>query len=73
MGAISGDWQQALAGEFRKPYYASLYKTVMHEYQTVKVFPPAQAHKDKHSTAVRMTAIYLFISQLPHQLTWDLR
>ena len=42
MGAISGDWQQALAGEFRKPYYASLYKTVMHEYQTVKVFPPAQ-------------------------------
>ncbi len=42
MGAISGDWQQALSGEFKKPYYASLYKTVMNEYRTAKVFPPAQ-------------------------------
>ena len=40
MGAISGDWMEALKGEFRKPYYASLYKTVMEEYRTRKIFPP---------------------------------
>ena len=42
MAAISGDWQEALAPEFKKPYYASLYKTVMQEYHNYKVFPPAQ-------------------------------
>ena len=31
---------EALKGEFRKPYYASLYKTVMEEYRTRKIFPP---------------------------------
>ena len=41
MGAISGDWLDALKGEFRQPYYAKLYKTVMSEYQTRKIFPPA--------------------------------
>ena len=41
MGQITGDWQQALSGEFRQPYYASLYKKVRTEYQTQKVFPPA--------------------------------
>lgn len=28
-------------GEFHQPYYAKLYKTVMTEYQTRKIFPPA--------------------------------
>lgn len=40
MAQISGGWQQALRGEFSQPYYAQLYKTVRHEYQTCKVFPP---------------------------------
>ena len=41
MSAISGDWLEALKGEFHQPYYAKLYKTVMTEYQTRKIFPPA--------------------------------
>ena len=41
MSAISGDWLEALKGEFHQPYYAKLYKTVMIEYQTRKIFPPA--------------------------------
>ena len=41
MSAITGDWLEALKGEFRQPYYAKLYKTVMSEYQTKKIFPPA--------------------------------
>ena len=42
MSAISGDWLEALKGEFHQPYYAKLYKTVMTEYQTRKIFPPAE-------------------------------
>lgn len=39
MGAISNDWLDALSGEFKKPYYANLYKTVLNEYQTKQIFP----------------------------------
>ena len=42
MGQISGDWQAALKNEFHQPYYAKLYKTVMEEYRTKKIFPPPQ-------------------------------
>ena len=42
MAAISGDWQEALAGEFKKPYYRDLYRKVTEEYRTQKVFPPPQ-------------------------------
>ena len=41
MAPISNDWLEPLKPEFRKPYYAKLYKTVMSEYQTRKIFPPA--------------------------------
>lgn len=41
MGAISNDWLEPLKPEFGKPYYAKLYKTVMHEYKTRLIFPPA--------------------------------
>ena len=41
MGAISNDWLEPLSPEFKKPYYARLYKTVKEEYSTHKVFPPA--------------------------------
>ena len=41
MAPISNDWLEPLKPEFRKPYYAKLYKTVMTEYQTRKIFPPA--------------------------------
>lgn len=40
MGAIANDWLAPLRPEFSKPYYASLYKRVMQEYKTRKIFPP---------------------------------
>lgn len=40
MAAICNDWLEPLKPEFAKPYYAKLYKTVMQEYRTRKVFPP---------------------------------
>lgn len=42
MAPIADDWQKALKDEFRKPYYAKLYKTVMEEYHTRLIFPPAE-------------------------------
>ena len=39
MGAISNDWLAPLGAEFKKPYYKKLYDTVLHEYQTRKIFP----------------------------------
>ena len=41
MPAISGEWLEALRPEFRQPYYASLYKKIVEEYRTYKVFPPS--------------------------------
>ena len=38
MAPLSGDWLNALKGEFRQPYYAKLYKTIMEEYRTRKFF-----------------------------------
>lgn len=39
MGAIANDWLAPLSGEFKKPYYAKLFKKVLEEYQTHLVFP----------------------------------
>ncbi len=39
--AITGEWEAALKPEFGKPYYAKLYKTVIHEYRTHVIYPPA--------------------------------
>lgn len=41
MAALTGDWLEALQGEFKKPYYKTLFETVKKEYQTRKIFPPA--------------------------------
>ena len=41
MAAISNDWLAPLTPEFRKPYYAQLYKTVMNEYNSRQIFPAA--------------------------------
>ena len=41
MAAISNDWLEPLSPEFKKPYYAKLYKTVKEEYSTKLIFPPA--------------------------------
>ena len=42
MAPLSGEWLEALKGEFHQSYYAKLYKTVMQEYNTRKIFPPAE-------------------------------
>ena len=41
MAAISNDWLEPLQDEFKKPYYAKLYKTVLEEYNTRTIFPSA--------------------------------
>lgn len=41
MGMIENDWLEPLNPEFRKPYYAELFKFVKEEYASRKVFPPA--------------------------------
>lgn len=42
MAAISNDWLAPLSVEFKKPYYASLYKKVLEEYQTHRIFPDSE-------------------------------
>ena len=39
--AITGAWEAALKGEFRKPYYAKLYHTVVEEYRDRVIYPPS--------------------------------
>ncbi len=41
MAPISNDWLIPLKPEFSKPYYAKLYKTVLEEYKTRSIYPPA--------------------------------
>lgn len=42
MGALRGEWEKALSGEFRKPYYGKLYKTVIEEYASRVIYPASQ-------------------------------
>ena len=41
MPPLTGEWLDALQGEFKKPYYKSLFQTVNEEYKRKMVFPPA--------------------------------
>ena len=40
MSKLNGDWEEALKGEFKKPYYKELYYFVKNEYETKQIFPP---------------------------------
>ncbi len=42
MGMLTGDWLTALSPEFKKPYYADLFRFVKKEYSTKQVFPPSE-------------------------------
>lgn len=53
MGAIQNDWLEPLSPEFKKPYYAKLYKTIKEEYGTRQIFPPA----DEIFTAFELTPL----------------
>ena len=41
MAAITNDWLAPLQEEFKKPYYAKLYRTIKNEYNTRRIYPPA--------------------------------
>ena len=53
MAAIDNDWLPAVNAEFKKPYYADLYKFVKEEYSKVAVFPPA----DEIFSALHLTPL----------------
>lgn len=53
MGAIQNDWLAPLSPEFKKPYYASLYKKIREEYSQQQIFPPA----DEIFTAFELTPL----------------
>lgn len=42
MAMIDNDWLPILEPEFRKPYYRELYQFVREEYQTERIYPPAE-------------------------------
>lgn len=42
MNPITEDWNEKLKIEYKKPYYAELYKFVNSEYSTRVIYPPAQ-------------------------------
>ena len=42
MPAITGKWAEALAPEFKKPYYRNLYNTIRQEYASRVIYPPSQ-------------------------------
>ncbi len=41
MPPIANDWLEPLRGEFSKPYYRKLHAKVLEEYNSRKIFPPA--------------------------------
>ena len=41
MAMIDNDWLPVLEPEFRKPYYAQLYRFVRQEYHEHVVYPPS--------------------------------
>ena len=53
MGAIQNDWLTPLSPEFKKPYYAGLYKKIREEYSKQQIFPPA----DEIFTAFELTPL----------------
>lgn len=53
MGAIQNDWLTPLTPEFKKPYYAALYKKIREEYSTQQIFPPS----DEIFTAFELTPL----------------
>ena len=40
MSKLNGDWEEALKGEIKKPYYKELYYFIKNEYETKQIFPP---------------------------------
>lgn len=42
MAAITNDWLPAIQNEFKKPYYAELFRFVKEEYSRAVIYPPSE-------------------------------
>lgn len=61
MGMLTGDWLTALAPEFKKPYYAELFRFVKNEYDTKRIFPPADdIFNAFHLTPLKEVKVVIF-------------
>lgn len=66
MGMLENDWVEAVGGEFKKPYYAKLYKFVKEEYDTRVIYPPADdIFNALHLTPLREVKV-LILGQDPY-------
>ena len=64
MAAIDNDWLPAVNAEFKKPYYAELYKFVKEEYSKVAVFPPAdEIFSALHLTPLSKVKVVMFLQR----------
>ena len=54
MAAITGDWLEALGGEFKKNYYRELYEFIGSEYKSKVIYPPA----DDIFSALHLTPLH---------------
>ena len=63
MAAIDNDWLPAVNAEFKKPYYAELYKFVKEEYSKTAVFPPS----DEIFSALHLTPLSKVKATSPSQ------
>ena len=70
MAAINNDWLDALKGEFKKPYYKKLFKTVNEEYRTRQIFPPADdIFNAFHLTPLNNVKVVI-LGQDPYHNVW---
>lgn len=66
MSMLTNDWAKALAPEFKKPYYRSLYEFVREEYSRAVIYPPAdQIFNAMHFTPLADVKV-LILGQDPY-------
>ena len=66
MGAIENDWLEPLSPEFKKPYYAKLYKTIREEYTIRQIFPESQDIFNAFSLTPLSEAKVVILGQDPY-------
>lgn len=66
MTGLTGGWETALAPEFRKPYYKTLYEAVRKAYRETTVYPPsADIFRAFHLTPIERVKVVI-IGQDPY-------
>ena len=70
MSMLENDWVEAVGEEFKKPYYAKLYKFVKEEYDTRVVYPPADdIFNALHLTPLSEVKVLILGQYLTHTIT----